>query len=232
MSHKNYSVLIKNLRQQSNLSQIDVAKRLGLSRASYIGLEKGDRELSLSEALELTKLFNISIEQLAGTPVVSDETYIDMIRYFLRLAHSDKTVIKKTRLAKLLYLSDMSYYYQYKSSLSGQYYRKLVFGPMSDNYLRIIDELEQKGTIIITQILRDDYHMYEITESRSASKQNLSTIKKKHETHLKKIWQAWSKATTADLQNFTDNHAPYQNTHAGDTIDYKHILDLAPHLVF
>jgi len=47
---KNYYKFIKDIRTKKGLSQADVAKKIGISRSSYVAFEQGKNELSLSEA--------------------------------------------------------------------------------------------------------------------------------------------------------------------------------------
>lgn len=63
MSNKYFS-FIKSLRTDRGFSQLEIAEKLGISRSSYVAFEQGKRDLSLSEASELSKLFQISIEDI------------------------------------------------------------------------------------------------------------------------------------------------------------------------
>ena len=103
-SKTSYASLIKYLREERSLSQEVVAKRVSMSRASYVSVEKGTKELSLKEAESVTKLFGITIDELLRTQAPDHAKYKQMILAFLRQAHTNKTAIKKTKLAKLLYL--------------------------------------------------------------------------------------------------------------------------------
>ena len=76
MSNK-YSSFIKNLRVEKNLSQIEIAEELGISRSSYISFEQGKRDLSLSEAEVLSKIFQISLEEIQQGKIFSSELILD-----------------------------------------------------------------------------------------------------------------------------------------------------------
>jgi hypothetical protein len=116
--------------------------------------------------------------------------------------------------------------------MSDMPYRKYPFGPTADAYFRVIDEMEIAGVISITQVARDDYHMYEIKETRTAARQQLLTLSAKEQSHLKKIWSAWSHASTAEILTFTTNHIPYRDTLPGDIIAYELIEGESSHTVF
>ncbi len=57
-------MFIKSLRTERGFSQVEIAEKLGISRSSYIAFEQGKRELALTEANVLSKIFQISIEDI------------------------------------------------------------------------------------------------------------------------------------------------------------------------
>ena len=52
------------MRKTNGISQAFVAEKIGVSRASYIEIEKGAKELTLSQADKIAEIFNISLEEL------------------------------------------------------------------------------------------------------------------------------------------------------------------------
>jgi transcriptional regulator with XRE-family HTH domain len=54
------------LRLEKEYSQLEMAEKLGISRSSYIAFEQGKRELSLSEADTLGRMFNISLDEISA----------------------------------------------------------------------------------------------------------------------------------------------------------------------
>lgn len=231
MSTTPYAKLLRYLRTERDLTQSEVARRLALSRASYLALENGSRELSLKEALAVTTLYDISIEQLINNTRPDYEKYQMMTRLLLRLAQAEKVALKKTKLSQLLYLADMRTYFESKESMSGMIYRHYEFGPAADAYFRLIEEMELRGDINITQVTRDDYHMYEIKEARAAERQKLDLLKKRDVVILTAVFHAWKNAPTAELTKFIMTQAPLAETAVGEEIPYHLILKEAAHLV-
>ncbi len=215
-----YAHFLKYLREERTMSQAEVALVAGMSRASYVAVEKGTKELTLAEANAITKLFGITLDELVRTVAPDLQKYTHMMLHFIRAAKVTKTAIKKTKLASLLYLADFAWYYKHQESLSGLSYRKIAFGPVADVYFRLLEEMEVGGTINIKQIYRDDYHMYEIEETRTSAKKPLSTLSKKEQAHLEKIWGQWEKSSTAEITKFTTEQIPYQKSQDGEVIDY------------
>jgi len=58
---------IKMLREKNNFSQGYMARELKMSRPTYVQIEQGGRELTITEAKKLAAIFSISFEDfLAG----------------------------------------------------------------------------------------------------------------------------------------------------------------------
>ena len=57
---------IRDLREDSDLTQIQLAEQLGLYTTTYQRYERGERELPLDIAIALAKFYNVSIDYIAG----------------------------------------------------------------------------------------------------------------------------------------------------------------------
>lgn len=57
---------LKKLRTSKNLTQEQIARKLRIARASYTRYETGEREPSFETIIELSELFNVSIDYLLG----------------------------------------------------------------------------------------------------------------------------------------------------------------------
>lgn len=55
---------IKQLRQNKNITQEDLAAILGVSRQTIIAIEKGNYTPSLLLAMQIAKYFNLTIEEI------------------------------------------------------------------------------------------------------------------------------------------------------------------------
>ncbi|WDV46886.1 helix-turn-helix transcriptional regulator [Clostridiaceae bacterium M8S5] len=55
---------IRNLRKEYNLTQDDLAIKLGVSRQTIISLEKGKYNPSITLAFKISRVFNTQIEQI------------------------------------------------------------------------------------------------------------------------------------------------------------------------
>ncbi len=57
---------LRDLREDSDKTQADVAKYLGTTAQYYGKYEKGERELPFSRAIELAELYDVSLDYIAG----------------------------------------------------------------------------------------------------------------------------------------------------------------------
>lgn len=67
-----YSQRLRDLREDRDLSQEEVAKILNTTQSYYAQYENGKRELPFSRAIELAKFYNVSLDYLAGIISISE----------------------------------------------------------------------------------------------------------------------------------------------------------------
>ena len=208
-----YSLFIKSLRKERKLSQQEIAEKMAISRSSYIAVEQGKRELSLAEAEKLADLFGISLGDLMNTATPNYEKYKQMILAFLRLENK----IPKTKLAKLLYFADFSWFYYHLQSMSGMQYRKIQYGPVAESYFGIIDEMFNNGEIDITKTKEGAML---ISQTRSGAKIHISKINKEEEKLIKDIEKKWKGKKTSEVVDFTHKQFPYIFAQDKEVVSY------------
>jgi transcriptional regulator with XRE-family HTH domain len=210
---KNYYKFIKDLRTKKGLSQADVAKKIGISRSSYIAIEQGKRDITLGELDKLSCVLGVSSEELRNKEMPNYAKYKQMILVFLR----NGGVIPKTKLAKLLYFADFGWFYYNLKSMSGMQYRKMQYGPVSDVYFSIVDEMFEKGEINIEQT-KDGAML--ISQTRSGAMIPLPEISKKEEELIKNIEKKWKNKKTNEIVDFTHKQFPYLYAKENEVVSY------------
>lgn len=116
--------------------------------------------------------------------------------------------------------------------MSGLSYRKIAFGPVADAYFRLIEEMEEKGELNIKQVLREDYHMYEIEETRASQNQKLDLLSNSELKHIHKVWKKWENAKTNEIVGFTHKQLPYFLSREGEVIPYELIKQVEKEVVY
>lgn len=221
--------LIKVLRLKRGFSQAEIAEKLGLSRQSYMAIERGSRELTLPEAEKLCGVYGISIEELSTAIIPRYEKYKEMILAFLKTLKSNRDgKVPKTKLAKLLYLADFGWYYEKLESMSGMQYLRRAYGPVPDPYFRALDELEGEGKITIDH--KGDTLLVGLSEG--TEQQKLGLLKEEEKSLIKKISNRWKDKRTQEIVNFTHEQLPYKICAPDEAIPYELITQEDPENVY
>jgi len=233
MSHTTYGDFVRAERERIGWSQQQMADKLGVSRSTYVAVERGTKELTLSEAETLARAFGITVDALLQHRVPNTEKYKQMILAYLRAAKADKLPVKKTKLAKLLYFADFAWFYKQLESMSGMSYRRIEFGPVPNEYFAALEELEQEGRITVAKERHaDGYDMYQITETTSSAREALSLLETNEQTLISDIWQKWRDASTNEIVHFTHNQLPYKLSFDKEVIPYELITQEDPDHVY
>ena len=220
-----YLKSIKSLRLEKSISQLDMSKKLDISRASYIAIEQGKRDLTVPELEKISNVLGVSFEELESGESPNYEKYKQMVLAFLR--HGGK--MPKTKLAKLLYLADFSWFYYNLESMSGMQYRKIQYGPVTDAYFRIVDEMFDNGEINIEQTSEGAML---ISQTRSGAKVSLSKINKEEEKLIKNIEDKWKGKKTAEIVDFTHKQLPYLYARDNEIVSYGLFTQEDPDEIF
>ncbi len=228
--NKKINKFIKELREKREKSQQEIAEKLEMSRSSYILVEQGKKELSLSEAQKVASIFGINLKDMETGIVPDFDKYKEMILSFLRY-FSAKTdgKVPKTKLAKLLYLTDFSWFYENMESMSGMQYRRIKYGPVPDLYFRALDELEDEGRIDRDNKKSD---VILISENEASKKMRLKSLKKEEIALIAKIAKKWEDRKTREIVNFTHNQLPYKVCSPDEIIPYELIIQEDPDYVY
>ncbi|MGH7195601.1 MAG: type II toxin-antitoxin system antitoxin SocA domain-containing protein [Candidatus Saccharimonadales bacterium] len=209
-----------------------VAKVAHLSRQTYALVEAGKRDITLTQAEALAAMLRTSIDELRGAPdgvsSFSDaqsslEKYKQMILNAIQFGADKDGKITKTKLAKLIYLSDFTWYYNQLKPMSGMSYRKLPRGPVPDIYFRALDELEEDGAVNRAEKGRSI--LLQLAESGEAPASRLS---KQEKATIGRIAKAWRGKQTQEIVDFTHTQLPWQICREGEIIPYGLITQEEP----
>lgn len=229
-----YMQKIKELRTKNKLSQEQVAQAIGVSRPTYSAIEVGKQKLNTDEVQKLASLFGITVDELLSGHIPDIAKYKHMILSYLRMNMSVDGKIPKTKLAKLLYLTDFAWFYDHTESMSGMQYRKIAYGPVSDTFFRALDELEEMGKIEIDR-KHDDAKNRDIIligEAESNYNEKITTLNSEELILIKRIGTKWKNKKTQEIVNFTHNQLPYTLCRMDEIIPYVLITQEDPGTVF
>ena len=63
---KKYNEIIRELREDNDLKQSDIAKLLGTTQQVYSRYEKGENEMPIRHIITLCKFYNVSADYILG----------------------------------------------------------------------------------------------------------------------------------------------------------------------
>ena len=226
---------IEQARLARGYTQEQVAHAIGVSRPTYVNIESGKKELTISQAEAVSSMLRINIDDMLGlsdgssvfTDVIrSTEKYKQIILNALKYGADSDGRITKTKLAKLVYLADFICYYLNSMPMSGMKYRKLPRGPVADVYFRALDEMEEDGTIIREH--KGKAILFSLVEKEAPC----SRLSGDEIDLIAKIGKAWCGKSTEDIVNFTHEQLPWQICRDGEVIPYSLITQEEPERVY
>ena len=239
---------IKLLRKENNLSQEYIAKELGMSRPTYIQIEKGERELSVSEARKIAAIFSISLEDLLSSEKVLEKKIIfeevkqqknskepkirtiikhaniikfkEVLLYILEKVGA-KPNIGETALYKLLYFIDFDFYEKFEEQLTGAQYIKNHYGPTPVEFKKIVDEMIEKGEI---EVVKSKYFKYDQKKYLPHRSPDLSKLSAQEIKHIDEVLARLSDKTATELSDYSHSDIPWQVHKYGEIISYESVF--------
>jgi len=213
---------VERIRSSHGLTQEQLARVLGVSRATYISVTKGKRDLTTGELEKLSAYFNVPIAEFFDQ-LRNNEKFKQMYFYILRYF---KDGIPKTKLAKLLYLADFSYFYDNLVSMSGVRYVRREYGPVADIFFELTDDLYDKGKINIKPL------DYALMINSTTIEQDEDLLSNEEKGLLDKICTYWKDKRTSEVVNFTHEQKPWKMCRDGEYIPYSLIIQEDPNHVY
>ena len=248
MSNK-YFVFIKSLRMERGFSQLEIAKKLGISRSSYIAFEQGRRDLALSEAGQLGEVFQISLEDIQEGKIFVPEIILEKNKNIKKLKKiadrisipqekikkfkqvllyilskvGGKPNIGQTVLYKLLYFIDFDYYEKFEEQLIGARYIKNTHGPTPVAFTKIINELEEEGKI---ETVKSKFYKYDQTKYLVNPKETieLSELSGTEIAHIDWELNRLSDLTASQISALSHKDTPWLVAKEKEQLDYEHVF--------
>lgn len=214
---------VKPLRQAKGLNQSEIAAELGISRPTYVLMEQGEREPTLTQLYTLARLLGVDANELcanlpgAGSEVTDYSKFKELVAICADLGSADGR-ITKTKLSHLTYLSDFAWHFQSSRPLTGETYRHTLRGPVADNLFRALDELyeaeaitlQPEGTALTVGVV-------EKPRPKLLSGAELALIEK--------VCAKWRAESTEEIVNFARKRLEPKAGKTGEPIPYESILN-------
>ena len=90
---------LKELRKQAHLTQVELAKRLGIGQSSYADWERGKKKPTQDNLVKIAQVLNVSVDYLVGNSEENSDD-LDNIELLFRmnskgLTDEEKGIFKK-----------------------------------------------------------------------------------------------------------------------------------------
>lgn len=240
---------IRKQRKKCLITQEHLASKLGLSRATYVQIELGKRELRVSEAIKLAEIFDMPIEDFLNqreqpSPVIEIkrsrkkksakkqsirisvpqekmEKFKQVLLYVLARIGA-RPNIGQTALYKILYFIDFDYYEKYEEQLIGAKYIKNTYGPSPVMFAKIVEELEKEDKI---ERVKTKFHNYDQVKYLVNSKElEVSSLSSKELEHINWEIHRLENMTAAQISELSHLDTPWAVAGDREELKYEHVF--------
>ena len=235
---------IQKIRERNNYTQDYVASKLGMSRPTYIAIEKEERDVSLTEAKLLADIFGISLEDLLAHRVPAHRVELEkegskppetlqirvnrknlkkfkqVILYILNEV-GGKPNVGETVLHKLLYFIDFDYYEKYEENLMGATYIKNHHGPTSVELGEILKDMEKHEEI---EAVRSKYFKYPQKKYLARMRPDLAGLSAQEIEHIDEVLARLSDKNAKEIENYSHGDIPWKTAQDGKVLSYESVF--------
>ncbi len=240
--------IIQKLRKKYGYSQEYLARKLKISRPTFIQTERGERELTISEAEKIASIFDMTLEEfLVGkiekekisvvlekqkkkkpskqeirisVPAKNIKKFKEVLLYVLEKVGA-KLNVGETVLYKLLYFIDFDYYEKYEEQLMGATYVKNHHGPTPVEFKTIIGEMEKRNEI---EQVKSKYFQYDQKKYLPRREPNLSELSGQEIKHIDEVLARLSDKNANELSNLSHSDIPWITAEYGEPISYEAVF--------
>lgn len=220
-----------------------------MSRATYMQIELGKRELKVSEAIKLAEIFDMSIEDFLNergqpSPVIEIkrarkkksaekqsirisvpqekiEKFKQVLLYVLARIGA-RPNIGQTALYKILYFIDFDYYEKYEEQLIGAKYIKNTYGPSPVMFAKIVEELEKENKI---EKAKAKFHNYDQVKYLVNSKKlDISSLSSQELEHINWEIHRLENMTAAQITELSHLDTPWVVAGDREELKYEHVF--------
>lgn len=243
------SDFIQKLRKEKGLSHKFMASKLNISRPTYVQIEEGKRDITITEAKNLSNLFGLTLDDFLqeketnvivtieedkntiedskneiriSVPQQKKDKFKQILLYILKKV-GGKPNIGMTALYKLLYFIDFDYYEKYEDQLMGLVYLKNHHGPTPLLFENLIEDLIKEGQI---EKLKSKFYEYPQTKYliNPTIEPDLSILNGQEQEHIDNELERLSNMTASELTELSHKDVPWISAKNGKQLDYESVF--------
>lgn len=234
----------KQLRLKNKFNQSFVADHIGVSRPTYLQIEKNNRELTISEAQKLADLYGLTLDALLNQqdikvgvtqskptsqtinrprvyiPQSNLEKLKQVLLYILTKVGS-RPNIGETAIYKLLYFIDFDYYEKYEEQLIGAKYIRNNFGPTPVHFKKVVEKMIQDNQI---EAVISKYFQYPQKKYLPKISADLSKLSGQEITHIDDVLNRLAGKSAKELTDYSHTDNPWMTKKSGEVLDYESVF--------
>ena len=232
---------IRELRSQKGISQQRLAELLGVSRPTISQMENGERKISAEELDALSKIFNISADNLLkkeeepkvilhkatrarrlrsririNVPQKNVEKFKEVLLYILNKVGS-KPNVGETVIYKLLYFIDFDFYEKYEEQLVGATYIKNNYGPTPLEFQKIVEQMADRELVRV----KSTYFSFPQAKYLPLRKPDLTKLRANEIEVIDSVLNKLSDMNASQISEYSHNDVPWLTTEDGGVIEYE-----------
>lgn len=235
---------IQRQRTERNMTQAYLASELGMSRPTYMHIERGERELTVIEARTLAGIFDMSLDDfLAGREsrrtvtltkqparktgdlrIRVEKKNLDVFKQVLLYVLNKvggKPNVGETVLHKLLYFIDFDYYEQFEENLMGATYIKNHHGPTALELGKILEKMQEDGEI---EVVNSQYFKYTQKKYLPLKRPNLAILSARDVEHIDGVLARLSDKNTKEIELYSHEDIPWKSAEDGQPLSYESVF--------
>ncbi len=239
--------ILKYLRETNNYSQEQVAKKLDITRQSYIKYEKNICISDVSLLKKIAELYDVDYSSIIENklpkeytynviddkkehpkendlridiPIENIEKFKQVFLYILKKVGA-KPNVGQTVLYKLLYFIDFDYYELFETQLMGLRYIKNHYGPSPVAFAKLVKEMENDEELEIIKTKRFNHDM---TKYLPLVEPDLSLLSAKELAHIDKVLEKHSDKSAKELSEFSHKDIPWISADEQAPIEYEAVF--------
>ena len=230
------STWLKNKRKILGLSQSEVAESLGISRPTYLKLEKGEAKPTPQQKAILTRIFDVSQntfeKNTLETKIISNKVemrevpkenvkkFKEVLLYIVNKVGS-RPNIGQTALYKLLYFIDFDYYEKYQEYLIGATYIKNTHGPSPVSFAKIAKDLENQGRLVE---VNSKFFNYDQKKYLVTSEPEVTSLTARELKHIDDELERLASKTAKELSSMSHIDTPWLVAKEKQVLNYRHVF--------
>ncbi len=237
---------IQEQRKKREMTQEYLAKEIGVSRPTYVEIEQGNRDLTITEAQKLAGIFDMSLDDFLNAnekeievdfkeeeiekkvkpemriilPHANVKKFKEVLLYLLEKVGS-RPNIGETAIYKLLYFIDFDYYEKFEEQLTGARYIKNHFGPTPIEFKGITDQMAAIGEV---EKIKSKYFQHEQKKYLPRRSANLKVLSAQEIQHIDEVLARLAWKNASELSVYSHSDTPWRVHKMGEEISYETVF--------